>query len=301
MSRLQLDSMADNLVQANDGIWHARDDQSVSYPEDGHDKCFAVEDGSFWFEHRNACIQALVSRFSAAGDANPIFDIGGGNGFVSLGLQHAGYSTVLVEPGVSGVRNAKLRGVENIVQATTETAGFRIGSLANVGLFDVIEHIEDDVAFLQSMRQLMQPESMLYATVPAYQWLWSQKDIHAGHFRRYTLSNFTKLLYATGFEIAYASYFFRPLPLPILLAKAIPYRLGLGQKRQRSIKDVSRDHADRTSLRARLASRLLHGEIENIREGVPMGFGGSILVAARTTHSQITGSDSSSQEQQVGM
>lgn len=281
MSDIRLDKFADNLSLGKDGVWRTVKEESVSYPETGHDNCFSVEDGSFWFEHRNQCIKALISRFSIADAGSPIFDIGGGNGFVSMELQRSGFSPVLVEPGSSGIVNARKRGIRNVVQATVDAAKFRPRSLSGIGVFDVVEHVEDDRAFLKSLNNLMVTGAMLYATVPAYQWLWSHKDIHAGHYRRYTLEQFSRVLQEAGFLVDYATYIFRPLPLPIFLAKALPYRLGLSGKKRRSLKDVARDHAAMHSLRARFVSKLLNGEVENVRNGKRMHIGGSILVAAR--------------------
>src|SRR5438046_2339206 len=85
---------AGGLVWDPAGVWVATAHGDVSYPDEGNAACAAIEDTSFWFRHRNRVIAAAVRRFPPL--AGPIFDIGGGNGYVSLGLQRAGYSTVLV-------------------------------------------------------------------------------------------------------------------------------------------------------------------------------------------------------------
>jgi len=138
--------IASNLEQSENGIWVASSQRGVSYPEDGNETRFAIEDASYWFNHRNNVITHLVSRFSPS---TVFFDIGGGNGCVSNALQSAGNEVVLVEPGSVGALNAKKRGVRTVAQSTLEDAGFEHGSLSSVGLFDVVEHIEDDAEFLQ--------------------------------------------------------------------------------------------------------------------------------------------------------
>lgn len=90
------------------GIYYSRNIQDVSYPEDGYNRCFQIEENSFWFNHRNKCIISVVEQYPPRGF---LFDVGGGNGFVSLALQKEGFKTVLVEPGISGVQNAKSRGL----------------------------------------------------------------------------------------------------------------------------------------------------------------------------------------------
>lgn len=54
-----------SLRIGSDGIWYPTNsaDEAVSYPTDGNALCFQVEDSSFWFKHRNACITTLVKAF----------------------------------------------------------------------------------------------------------------------------------------------------------------------------------------------------------------------------------------------
>jgi len=95
------------LFLDEDGIWRGHGSAAVSYPADGNDECFQIEDASFWFAHRNRCIAAAAGRFPPAG---PIVDVGGGNGFVSRGLIDAGFGAIVLEPGPAGARNVvKLR------------------------------------------------------------------------------------------------------------------------------------------------------------------------------------------------
>jgi len=194
------------LQLAEDGVWQAAISSKVSYPDDGNVACAEIEDGSFWFRCRNQVIAAAVKRYPPPG--LPVFDLGGGNGYVSLGLTAAGFDTVLVEPGRAGAMSGVRRGVQRVISATVETAGFRPGTLPAAGLFDVLEHVEDHLGFLRTIRTALRPDGRLYLTVPAFQWLWSNEDEHAGHFRRYTVSTLRSVLASAGFGIEYLSYFF---------------------------------------------------------------------------------------------
>ena len=82
---VDIQSISTGLRLAEDGIWYSSENQDVSYPPDGNEACFAIEDGSFWFKHRNSCIASIVRNFPPENEGT-IFDIGGGNGYVSLGL-----------------------------------------------------------------------------------------------------------------------------------------------------------------------------------------------------------------------
>jgi len=276
---VDMQSISTGLKLGDDGIWYSQENQNISYPSEGNENCFAVEDGSFWFRHRNDCIASIVKTYPPE-DNGTIFDIGGGNGFVSLGLANAGFDVALMDPGSVGAFNAKKRGLKNVICATTETAKLKQHSLPAVGLFDVIEHIGDDLVFLKSIRNLMKEGGRLYATVPSYSFLWSQEDVFAGHFRRYTLKDISKVLECAGFQVEFSSYIFRFLPAPIFLLRTLPYKMGLSKK-QRNAKSASRDHAEKGGAMAKILSLILHREIENLKNKKTMHFGGSCLIVAK--------------------
>lgn len=76
-SPLDLSDFAADLLSGPDGIWRGRGTEPVSYPVSANDACFELEDSSFWFTHRNACLTVMLDRFPTSG---PFFDVGGGNG-----------------------------------------------------------------------------------------------------------------------------------------------------------------------------------------------------------------------------
>lgn len=275
---MNLSEISDSLHQASDGIWYCDTAISISYPDDGNESCHAVEDGSFWFSHRNECITAVVDAFPPS-DKGPIFDIGGGNGYVAAGLQERGHPVVVVEPGPTGAQNARKRGLEFVVCATTKSAGFKDNSLPAIGLFDVIEHIENDVEFINQMHALLKPGGRIYATVPAYSFLWSGEDEEAGHFRRYSLTNFREMLGDSGFQIEYATYIFRYLPVPIFLLRSLPFKLR-ACKYSRSRESLGRDHVLRNGLTSQILSHALRAEVNAVRKLQERGFGASCLIVA---------------------
>ena len=276
---IDISAISTNLHLNSSGIWQSNDCEEISYPALGNESCFLVEDNSFWFKHRNQCITTIVKQFPPVNNG-AIFDVGGGNGYVSLGLTQAGFDVVLVEPGAQGAKNAQTRGIEHIVCATTNTAQFKPNTLAAIGVFDVIEHMQDDHAFVNDMQQLLQPEGRIYATVPAYQGLFSEEDELAGHYRRYCLPQICTLLEQNGFEIEYSSYFFRFLPLPILLLRTLPYRLGI-RNGQKPAEQISNDHQVNDNIVTKIVNSLLKGELNNLNHHKSMKFGGSCLIVGK--------------------
>lgn len=272
--RPNLDHLAPNLTQSPDGIWIAGNVSRVSYPEGGNQFCFGVEDDSFWFRHRNACIAAAMERYAPSG---LFLDIGGGNGYVARGLQELGIEVALVEPGLVGARNAIQRGVRQVVCAALEDVDFQPATIPAAGLFDVVEHIQDDAGFLRDIYRLLTPGGRLYLTVPAHQWLWSPEDDLAGHCRRYTLATLRTVVERAGLQVDFATYFFTFLPLPILLVRVLPYRLGAVHRTAHA----ASDHKKLDGPGGRLLQRIMAWELERIRHGTSCPSGGSCLLVAR--------------------
>jgi len=274
---LNLNTISDSLELRADGIWYAKITKSVSYPDEGNKDCMQLEDTSYWFKHRNNCILSLVKT----GGKNDVFyDIGGGNGFVSETLEQAGIETVLIEPGIYGAKNAKSRGLNNVICATTETCGIRRDTLDAIGLFDVVEHIEDDHGFLKQNYEMLKNGGYIYITLPALKLLWSNEDIYAGHFRRYTMKLAKQLLRKTGFGVGvvFYSYLFSALPLPIFLMRSLPSRLGF-HKNMDDIDQCKKEHSSDKS--ERLLQKVWDWELGRISRRKTVPFGSSIIIVGR--------------------
>jgi SAM-dependent methyltransferase len=207
------------LIQDEHGIWQCANRSSVSYPTDGNEFYFRLEDRSYWYRHRNFCIAEAVRRFPPRG---PLVDVGGGNGFVALGLQRAGHQVVVLEPDPNGARAARERGIEHVICGAFQDVGLADGSIAAFGLFDVLEHIEDDAATLAAFHRCLAPGGRTYIAVPAYQWLTSDQDRLVGHFRRYSLSSLAAVVRRAGFEIDYQTYFFSSAGLADRAVPGVP-------------------------------------------------------------------------------
>ena len=273
--------LAQNLELGAHGIWISSKTESVSYPKDGHSRCFETENDSFWFQHRNDCIVATIKRFPPSG---AMLEVGGGNGYVARRILDEGFECALLEPGPIGALNAKkYRKIPEVICSTLEAAQFEPGKLAAVGVFDVLEHIEDDSLMVSTIYDLLQPGGLVYCTVPAHQWLWSKHDVTAGHFRRYDRDSI-KNLFLGQFELLYFSYFFAALTLPIFFLKALPFRLFKG----RSILSQKAEHGAEGGRLISMLKILLERETGKITGGASLPTGTSCLIVARKVTSQPT-------------
>jgi SAM-dependent methyltransferase len=178
-----------------------------------------------------------------------------------------------------GAANALRRGVRHVVRAAFGDAAFLPGSISAIGLFDVLEHIEDQHRFLASLERCLAPGGRIYITVPASRWLWSREDLDAGHFRRYGVADLSHELEDAGLAIEFATCFFGFLPLPQLLRRALPYRLGLAGTAT-TIERVRADHQAAGSIANRVLRILTGRELRRLRRLRTSRFGSSCLAVA---------------------
>lgn len=266
--------LTSGLKRDGAGIWTDHASPELAYPKDGHERYFRLEDQSYWFRHRNDCILSALERFPPQG---MLLDVGGGNGFVTRRILDEGYPAALVEPGPTGAFNAKThRGIPDVYCTTFEAMGLRPGSVGAIGCFDVLEHIAEPAALVARFHAALRPDGHFYLTLPAWGWLWSASDREAGHYRRYDRASIARLL-SPGFEILYVTALFSVLTLPVLLLRALPYRLGLGGG---PLKPET-EHGSGNGPMTRWIKRCLDRELVRIRVGRKQTIGTSFLVVAR--------------------
>lgn len=273
---VEIENYTDGLIERN-GILYAESKSEISYPDDGNNICFQIEENSFWFRHRNNCIVEAVKKYAPSSD---FFDVGGGNGFVTKALEENGIQSILVEPGADGCLNAQKRSVKHIICSTLENALFKKDRIPAIGLFDVVEHIENDKAFLQSIYAFLKPDGYVFITVPAFYVLWSNEDKDAGHYRRYTLNTLEDKLKLAGFTIEYATYIFCVLPAPIFLFRTITSRLGFNKKSNDPEKH-KHEHEAKKSVLQKILNKIWRYELRQISAGKKIPFGSSCFVVAR--------------------
>jgi SAM-dependent methyltransferase len=263
------------LRKTGDGLWSLATLSTESFPSNGHTILADIEPHSYWFNHRNDVIAAAVIRFPPQGW---IFDIGGGNGYVSFGLRKAGFECIVVEPGPVGAANAVARDIPTIC-AAFQNLELADSSIPAAGLFDVLEHIEDDAAALANLHRVIMPGGRVYLAVPAHRALWSEEDVFAGHFRRYTLSSLRCRLEQAGFSVEYETYFFSVLLVPVFL-----FRVLLAPFRSRTPANTERTAHDHTLPSGVVRTFFRHAfrrELAKIALGKSLGIGASCLIVAR--------------------
>jgi 2-polyprenyl-3-methyl-5-hydroxy-6-metoxy-1,4-benzoquinol methylase len=267
-----INMIADNLYY-NGGVWYSKTIKDISYTIEGHDIFNSIEKSSYWFLHRNNCIVELVNKYCSNGI---IYDVGGGNGFVAQALVKNGIITILIEPGIQGIKNAEERNLKYLICSSFEDAGFKENSLDSIGLFDVLEHIKDDKEFLKLLFNSIKNNGYIYLTVPSYNYLWSKEDELAGHYRRYSLKNIVELLNEVGFIVVYSSYIFSYLVVPILLFRSVLSKI----KYYKQSRDLITAQHNPSKIIGIIVSYFSKKEINTIKKNKRIIFGSSCIIVA---------------------
>lgn len=269
-----------DLIFDEHGIWVAKNSNELSYPKEGLDSLFDLEQNSFWLNHRNEIIRIVISRFPYNND---FMDIGGGNGFQLQSIQNNYRDKgkfILCEPGYSGCFNARKRDIDYIYNVEFQNFPFDKYNVGAVGLFDVLEHIEEDDKFISDIASRIGKEKLIYITVPSHNYLRSTIDDYGGHYRRYNSRMVKDLCEKSNVELIYQSYFFSYLvPLTFIL-RALPYQLGLRLENEKLSKAETNSHQP-SSIVKNMFSFFENQESKKFKES-SLSIGASLIFVLRT-------------------
>ena len=164
---------------------------------------YRAEERHWWFRARRRVIASVLEdRFPRRDLA--IADLGCGTGGMFGLLSRFGTVTGVDEAPEARDFCAR-RGFTRVLTPGEWQGGSDRYDL--VTSFDVVEHVDDDVAFLASMRDRLKPGGTVLVTVPAHAFLWSTFDEMNHHKRRYSRTGLVTALEAAGLVVRRATYF----------------------------------------------------------------------------------------------
>jgi SAM-dependent methyltransferase len=175
---------------------------------------------SWWYRGRRMVASKLLSKFIKERNLE-ILDFGSGYGGMFDFLKE--YGTVDgFEVETEAISSCEKRGYKKVFSSTSEF--FNSDKKYDlVVMFDVLEHIEDDKATINSLYGILNKNKTLVITVPAFMWLWSIHDEQHKHFRRYSRKQIVNLLKNSGFEVEYSSYWNMFLFLPAMVVRLLGF------------------------------------------------------------------------------
>ena len=169
-----------------------------------------LQDHHWWFIGRRRLYTDLTRHVLARDRGAPpadlaVLDVGCGAGGWIRPLSVFGHVTgvELDEPSIAYCR---LIDLHRTLVGRSDALPVRPGSMDLVCLWDVIEHVPDDVAVLREAAAALRPGGHVAVSVPAYQFLYANNDRVAHHQRRYTRSRLVAALRAAGLEVRKATY-----------------------------------------------------------------------------------------------
>jgi len=180
---------------------------------------------SWWFNGRRKVIESFMK--SNVHDHNlKILDIGSGYGGLLPVLTNFG-SVDVIEPYEQAHADLFKLGAQNIYKIADFPASYPKKKYDMVTLFDVLEHIENDVLCLKVVKEdLLESKGMCFITVPAYMWMWGSIDEMGGHLRRYVKKSLLKIMLEAGFHNIRISYFQNLLfPYELMLEASLKLKL----------------------------------------------------------------------------
>lgn len=192
-----------------------------------------TEDRHWWFAGRRRILASVIETLEP-GPAAQILEIGAGTGGNLGMLRHFGEVDAVELDDYARAKALEKTGVPVRKGHLPDGLPFDGAGFDLVCLFDVLEHVEDDVAALQALREQLKPGGRIVLTVPAHPWLWSGHDVKLHHYRRYTAEALRQCCETAGCRVERMSYFnllLFPLAVAARLAdRLLPRKKSLGEE-----------------------------------------------------------------------
>lgn len=167
-----------------------------------------LEERHWWFAARREILFNQLKSLDLPRDAQ-ILEVGCGTGG-NLGMlsKFGGVCGIETSEIAREFAHEKTARVFDIRDGTLPAAVPDFGRKFDlICLFDVLEHIDDDVGTLSALACLIKPGGRLMITVPAYQWMWSRHDEFLHHHRRYSKERLIDVVKSAGMRIDRVTYF----------------------------------------------------------------------------------------------
>lgn len=189
-----------------------------------------TESRHWWFTGRRKILDRMLSALPLSPDAR-ILEIGSGTGGnLSMLAKYGQVSAIEMDETARSIAQQKTAGQFNISAGyCPDQIPFEQEKFDLICLFDVLEHIPDDIGTLEKLKAMISPGGRIFITVPAHPWLWGAHDQYLHHQRRYKATEFRQMLESTGYRICKYTYF-NTLLFPLAALVRLKERLASSQQ-----------------------------------------------------------------------
>jgi SAM-dependent methyltransferase len=243
----------------------------------------SAEDNHFWFRSRNHIIGSLVKDIVA--DLPPdyrLLEIGCGTGNVLRVLESVCVDGTVVgmDLFLEGLVHARTRTHCGLVQGDVHSPPFRT-RFHLIGLFDVIEHLANDIEILSATNRLLVEDGILIVTVPAHPELWSYFDeLH--HYRRYGADELHEKLISAGYEVLFLSQYMMSIYPLVWIGRRLADRMDKRPKSDaKRTQDLTKQELRSIPLVNNLLTWTLSQELHWLRHKRALPLGTSLVAIAR--------------------
>ncbi len=236
---------------------------------------YDIESANWLRRGRLHLLKRILDGLDLSESPSQLLEVGAGVGQNLPLLAHYGeVAAAEIDPlGLS-----RLNSLEFLGQLYTDPIPFALHRQYDViCALDVIEHLADDAGAVAWIAEGLQENGHLIASVPAYQWLFSDHDRALGHYRRYTKTSFVDLL-SPHFDVVRVGYF------NSAVFPAVAIGRSLGRVRQRvapSSVAPKKQNSTPPGPIDRLLARALAVEASVFAKRLTVPFGLSIFAVAR--------------------
>jgi len=138
---------------------------------------FRVEQSHWWYAGRRKILSEFVEEICReVTDRRPrILDVGCGTGANLLMLSKYGEAEG-VDVSEDALAFCRERGLDKVRLGNGEELPYEAGTFDLVTAFDVVEHMDDDLAGLREMRRVLRPGGRALLFVPTFMFLWGLQD-----------------------------------------------------------------------------------------------------------------------------
>jgi ubiquinone/menaquinone biosynthesis C-methylase UbiE len=181
---------------------------------------YELEQNYWWFVGVRAMVRNLLSLSVEHDRLGKVLDVGCGTGALLDQLQSCSEELWGVDLSSEALKYCSLRGHKNLILADANNTPFPSAYFDVITAIGVIEHLDDDDAFLNEMRRLLKPNGTLIMLTSSFPYLWSMHDTANGHKRRYYLRQLNRRINEIGFktvQFSHLNFFLFPIIAIILV------------------------------------------------------------------------------------